>query len=119
MHVWDGALDAALDVVNHLGGGRVPVDVGVPVNAAPVVGPPPAAAIATVAAPAAPAALGVVVDEEPVAAALLVGPLPLEGAAHGAVLLVALARVRSLHSEYFSINHRSSRKEWAAGCEQW
>ena len=35
-HSWHNVLDAALDVVDHLGVGRVPVDVGVPV-AAPVV----------------------------------------------------------------------------------
>ena len=92
------ASDAALDVVDHLGvvDGAQPVDVGVAVAAA-VVGHerPPAAAVP---APVAPPLVGVVVDEEAVAAPLLVRPLPLEGAAHGAVLLVALARVGALRS---------------------
>ena len=72
----------------------MPVNVGVPV--APVVGERPSAP--AVPAPVAPSlvGVGVVVDQEAVAAALLVRPLPLERAAHGAVLLVALAGVRSL-----------------------
>ena len=72
----------------------MPVNVGVPV--APVVGERPSAP--AVPAPVTPSLFGVVVivDQEAVAAPLLIGPLPLERTAHGAVLLVALAGVRSL-----------------------
>lgn len=87
--------DTALYIVDHLGVDAImPVNVGVPV--APAVGERPSAP--AVPAPVAPSLVGVavVVDQEAVAAPLLVRPLPLERAAHGAVLLVALARVRPL-----------------------
>ena len=84
--------DTALYIVDNVFMDYItPVNFGMPVGEGP-----PAAAVPAPVTPALLVGVGLVVDQVTVAAPLLVRPLPLQGSPHGAVLLLALAGVRSL-----------------------